>query len=57
MAIWCSFAFIPMTGSGFFPTSAIVLREQGWEVRELYPDRGQLDEVFRLLTTPQQAIS
>ncbi len=32
-------------------------REQGWDVQELYQDRGQLDDVFRLLTTPQQALS
>ena len=32
-------------------------REQGWDVQELYQDRGQLDDVFRLLTTSQQALS
>ncbi len=32
-------------------------REQGWEVQELYQDRGQLDDVFRLLTTQKQALS
>ncbi len=32
-------------------------REQGWDVQELYQDRGQLDDVFRLVTTPQQALS
>ncbi len=32
-------------------------REQAWDVQELYQDRGHLDDVFRLLTTPQQALS
>ncbi len=32
-------------------------REQGWDVQELYQDRGQLDDVFRLLTTSQQALT
>ena len=32
-------------------------RDQEWDVEELYQDRGQLDDVFRMLTTPNQAIS
>ena len=32
-------------------------REQGWEVREMYLDRGQLDEVFRLLTTTSHTLT
>ncbi|MGB0909037.1 MAG: ABC transporter ATP-binding protein [Nitrospirales bacterium] len=32
-------------------------REQQWEVAELHVERGQLDEVFRSLTAPKQALS
>ena len=32
-------------------------REHQWEVTELYVERGQLDEVFRSLTTPTQALT
>ena len=32
-------------------------REQQWEVAELHVDRGQLDEVFRSLTAPKQALT
>ena len=32
-------------------------REQKWEVTELYVERGQLDEVFRSLTTPRQELT
>ena len=32
-------------------------REQQWEVAELHIDRGQLDEVFRSLTAPQQTLT
>jgi len=51
------FRIYPHDGQWILPEIGHCAREQGWEVRELYPDRGQLDEVFRLLTTPRQTIS
>jgi ABC-2 type transport system ATP-binding protein len=51
------FRMYPDDGQWILPDIGRYAREQGWEIRELYPDRGQLDEVFRLLTTPKQTIS
>lgn len=51
------FRMYPNDGQWILPDIGHYARKQGWEVRELYPDRGQLDEVFRLLTTPKQTIS
>lgn len=51
------FRIYPDDGQWILPDIGHYAREQRWEVRELYPDRGQLDEVFRLLTTPKQTIS
>lgn len=51
------FRMYPDDGQWILPDIGHYAREQGWEIRELYPDRGQLDEVFRLLTTPRQTIS
>ncbi len=47
----------PDEGQWILPDIGQYAREQGWEVQELYQDRGQLDDIFRLLTTPQQALS
>ena len=47
----------PDEGQWILPDIAQFAREQGWKVQELYQDRGQLDDVFRLLTTSQQALS
>lgn len=51
------FRVYPDNGQWILPDLGHYAREQGWEVRELYPDRGQLDDVFRLVTTSQQSIS
>ena len=51
------FRIYPDEGQWILPDIGHYAREQGWEVRELYTDRGQLDEVFRLLTTHKQALS
>lgn len=51
------FRVYPEDGRGILPEIGHCVRKQGWEVRELYLDRGQLDEVFRLLTTPKQTPS
>jgi len=51
------FRIYPDDGKWILSDIAQLTREQGWEVQELYPDRGQLDEVFRLLTTPKQTLS
>lgn len=47
----------PDEGQWILPDIGQFAREQGWDVQELYQDRGQLDDVFRLLTTPKQALS
>ena len=47
----------PDDGQWVLPNIGQYAREQGWEVRELYLDRGQLDDVFRLLTTSKHALS
>jgi ABC-2 type transport system ATP-binding protein len=47
----------PDDGQWILPDIGQYAREQGWGVQELYQDRGQLDDVFRLLTTPKQALS
>jgi len=47
----------PDDGQWILPNIGQYAREQGWEVRELYLDRGQLDDVFRLLTTSTHALS
>jgi ABC-2 type transport system ATP-binding protein len=51
------FRIYPDDGQWILPAIGQYAREQGWEIRELYLDRGQLDEVFRLLTTSKQALS
>jgi len=51
------FRIYPDEGEWILPDIGHYAREQGWEVRELYTDRGQLDEVFRLLTTHKQALT
>lgn len=51
------FRIYPDNGRWILPDIGQYVRKQGWEVRELYADRGQLDEVFRLLTTPKQTLS
>jgi ABC-2 type transport system ATP-binding protein len=51
------FRIYPDDGQWILPDIGQYAREQGWEIRELYLDRGQLDEVFRLLTTSKQALS
>lgn len=47
----------PDDGQWILPDIGQFTRDRGWEVRELYPDRGQLDEVFRLVTTSTQALT
>jgi ABC-2 type transport system ATP-binding protein len=47
----------PDDGQWILPDVGQYARDQGWDVQELYQDRGQLDDVFRLLTTPKQALS
>ncbi|MGE0472667.1 MAG: ABC transporter ATP-binding protein [Nitrospirales bacterium] len=47
----------PDDGQWILPDIGQFARDRGWEVRELYLDRGQLDEVFRLLTTSSQALT
>ena len=47
----------PDNGQWILPEIGQFARDQRWDVQELYLDRGQLDDVFRLLTTPKQALS
>ncbi len=51
------FRIFPDDGRWILPDIGQYAKEQGWDIEELYPDRGQLDDVFRLLTTPKQALS
>ena len=47
----------PDEGQWILPDIGQFAREQGWMVQELYQDRGQLDDVFRLVTTSKQALT
>ncbi len=47
----------PDNGQWILPSIGQYAKEQRWDVRELYHDQGQLDDVFRLLTTSKQALS
>lgn len=51
------YRIFPDDGQWILPDVGQFARDRGWEVRELYLDRGQLDEVFRLLTTSTQALT
>lgn len=51
------FRLFPDEGQWILPDVGQFAREQGWEVREMYLDRGQLDEVFRLLTTTSHTLT
>ena len=51
------FRIFPDDGQWILPNIGHYAQEQGWEVRELYLDRGQLDDVFRLVTTSKQSIT
>ena len=51
------FRIFPQNGHWILPDIGHYAQEQGWEVRELYLDRGQLDDVFRLVTTSKQSLS
>ncbi len=51
------FRIFPDPGRWIIADVGQCAREQQWEVAELHVDRGQLDEVFRTLTAPQQALT
>jgi ABC-2 type transport system ATP-binding protein len=51
------FRIYPQDGRWILPEVGQCARDQNWDVQELYVDRGQLDEVFRLLTTSTQALT
>ena len=57
MEIFVRLRIFPDEGQWILQDIGQFASEQGWDVQELYQDRGQLDDVFRLLTTPQQALS
>lgn len=42
---------LPRHGESLLPTVGRLALERGWEVDELHVERGQLDEVFRQITT------
>ena len=51
------FRVFPDSGRWIIADIGQCAREQQWEVAELHVDRGQLDEVFRSLTAPKQALT
>lgn len=51
------FRIFPDPGRWIIADIGQCAREQQWEVAELHVDRGQLDEVFRTLTAPKQALT
>ena len=51
------FRIFPDPGRWIIADVGQCAREQQWEVAELHVDRGQLDEVFRTLTAPKQALT
>lgn len=51
------FRIYPEDGKWILPEVGQFARAQGWDLQELYLDRGQLDEVFRLLTTSTQSLT
>ena len=51
------FRIFPDSGRWIIADIGQCAREQQWEVAELHVDRGQLDEVFRSLTAPKQALT
>ncbi len=51
------FRIFPKSGRWIVADVGQCAQKQGWEVAELHVDRGQLDEVFRTLTAPKQALT
>ena len=51
------FRVIPVKGPSILAVISRCSRDRNWEVVELSVDRGQLDEVFRSLTMPDQALT
>lgn len=47
----------PRSGDPVLADVSRIVREQGWDVRELHAERGRLDEVFREITTAKSALS
>jgi ABC-2 type transport system ATP-binding protein len=43
------------TGAAVLPSVAALVARQGWKLRELRPETGRLDEVFRSITTARTA--
>jgi len=48
---------IPENGQPILSVVSQCVQKQNWDVAELSVDRGQLDEVFRTLTMPTQALT
>ena len=51
------FRVMPVKGQSILAVISRCSRDRNWEVVELSVDRGQLDEVFRSLTMPDQALT
>lgn len=47
----------PHNGQSILAEISQCARDRNWEISEMHVDRGQLDEVFRSLTTPTQALT
>ncbi|MCH7615868.1 MAG: hypothetical protein IH978_09075 [Nitrospinae bacterium] len=48
---------IPENGQPILSAVSQCVQKHNWDVAELSVDRGQLDEVFRSLTMPTQALT
>lgn len=53
----CRFRVVPVQGTSIISDVSHCARDQQWDVSELQVDRGQLDDVFRSLTMPRQALT
>ena len=51
------YRIIPQNGRSILSAVSQCVQQQNWDVAELTVDRGQLDEVFRSLTMPTQALT
>ncbi|RMH35941.1 MAG: ABC transporter ATP-binding protein [Nitrospirae bacterium] len=51
------FRVYPAHGQSIVTEVSRCIRDHGWDVVELYVEHGHLDEVFRMLTEPRQALT
>ena len=52
-----SFMIVPQSGASIVSQIAHVARDEGWDIEEIFVATGQLDEVFRSITTQTAQVS